>query len=450
MQAHRLLAGLSIAVLAIAIATASLTTAQVGTFGSQTRMGDTDYAPVAKSNARQAYFYEAELGDPMDVRDNCVYIRVETNAVAPATGSTRDPVTNRKDIRANDCFGKKAGTHFDDSQANERVGTWTFRPTSIQYADVNGNGKYDRGDYVYAVTDPTVPNVGANDPQNNAAEFPEGLTPTTMAGMWSLRLTPAGSYPAGTFAMPSDTDMMQFRLVAKKEPFVIVEREDRVWYLAPGLALQNADATVLDADADGILEVGDLAARLDRRIVRSDDIPANAIRLAQTGVVQVQPAVQVSSISLPATAPVAGEVYKVGVAYSNEGGAAGAGLLLTKLGSTIVDARLTPVLGIGEKATALIPVPMPEHGGRVVLLVGDYKVNLDVEGPAAADAVGGSAESTADLEARIAALEALLADQQGASPATASVSSVGAPSPAPVVLLGALVGVVLLLRRRAA
>lgn len=404
--------------------------AQVGTFGSQVLYGDADYQPLLKKTANQPYFYEADLGVVGDVTDNCIYMRVETNAAAPATG-TRAPTT-KKDLRMHACQGKAPGTQYADDDLAERLATYAFVPASIQYADVNGNGKYDKGDFVYAVADTTLPNVGANDPQANAGEFPNGLVASTAPGRWTLRLTPALGYQAGTLVKLADADFVAHHASAKKENFVVAEREDKVWYLMPGQNAVTTDATTTPATMGGVV------GALEKKILLGQEVPANSIRIGITGTPMAQPGLQVLDVAVADPDGIhVGKPFSVTVTAVNNGKAPGAGLLVTRIGAMVADARMGPVLGAGERTTLVLPL-VATAPGIAELRVNDHFQVVSVQGESDADA------RIAQLESRLAALEA---GPGAVQPASAQANK--APGPELALFLVVLGFAVVTLRRRA-
>lgn len=428
-----------IALSLVAVLLAPAAAAQIGTFGSQVVMGDSDYQPVLKKAATQALFYESERGITGDVSDNCIYIRVENSGAFPASGAVRAPVV-KKDLRATPCNGQAAGTQYQDSDVGERSVSYAFVPTSIQYADVNNNGKYDKGDYVYAVADTTANvgvgvGMGANDPQGNAAEFANGLVASTGTGIWSLRLTPTsadhGGFAAGTLVHAGDPDFTAFRGSAVKENFVLAEREDKVWYLMPGKQAVAAETTAVAATVGGIVSA------LDKRFLLGQDIPANSIRLGITGATVAQPSVQVLGLQLAnPDGVVAGKSFAVLVEYTNKGKAAGPGLIIIRINKQIVDARMTGVLAPGESGTMAVLLTAPAEGGTLELEANDVFRMVGVEGGITEHL---AAPDTSALEARIANLEAQLAKP---TPLKANASGAG------ILLVVALLGLAGVVRRK--
>lgn len=435
----RTLAGTAVLALLIAsalvpAATAQIQNAQLGNFGTRVKVGDVDYLPLTKRASSAIRVMEWDAGIVGDVRDNCILLMMDNTDGGPARAVPgalpAAQVVYTKDIRMNPCDGKAIGTAVADADTEAIVGatlaTTPFVETAVEvrYGDLNGNGKYDRADPLYLTT-----MTGAV----------RGLPASTGPGAWSIRLTPINGFQPGSFVVEGDSDFHAYRLIATgyavaggtptARTWSLVEREGNGWYFIPAAP---AGAPFSAAQ---------------------QPIPVNSLRIGIVGLNSQQPLVNPSAIALPEAAPAAGATYKIAVKFSNDGTGSGAGLLVTKLDGTIVDARMTPILAPQEVGQAIIPVPLPAHGGRMLLQIGETKLNLDVEGPAASPTLSleGAAPSTLALDARIAALEAQLAALQAddESPVDARASTNGIPSLAPSLVLAVLAAVLLVLRRRA-
>jgi MYXO-CTERM domain-containing protein len=412
LRARRILLALAaVAILLVPATVAQVQNAQLGAFGTRVKVGDFDYLPLTKRASASIRVAEWDAGIPGDVRDNCILLMMDNTDGGPARavpGALPAAATvYTKDIRLTPCQGKGIGTPVADTDIVEQTAAYVERAVEVRYGDANGNGKYDRNDPLYIGT-----LVGGR-----------GLAASTATGAWTVRLTPVGPLEAGTFVTRENADFLAYRTIAAgaaagspaARTWSLVEREGNGWYLIPasaGFAAQQA-------------------------------IPVNSLRIGLVGSGNQQPLVAVSSVSLPAEPPQAGESYKVVAKYSNDGTGSGAGLLVTKVDDAIVDARMTPVLGPGEVGQVLIAVPMPAHGGPIVLAIGDSKVRLDVEGPQ-------PAAGQADLAARVAQLEARLASPSPSPATEAKAASVGADGPLPLTVLALLVLGAIGLRRRSA
>lgn len=402
--------------LAAPFASAQTINNQLGAFGTQVKVGDFDYIPLTKRASFAVRALEADFGRPGEIGDNCILLlmdNTDSGAVrAVAIGAVTDVYT--KDIRLTPCQGKPIGTAIADTDVIEQRQPYLQRAVEVRYFDVNNDGKFGRGDNVYLTTQ-----TGAN----------RGIAASTATGAWTIRLTPIGDKAPGTFVFPGDADFPVARATAtgptapvgspvpQARSMSLVEREGNGWYIIPaavGFAAQQA-------------------------------IPVNSIRIGIVGAYNQQPLINPSTITLPDTLPAAGETMKITVKFSNDGTGAGVGLLVTKVDGQIVDARLTPLLAPNEGSQVVIPVPLPEHGGRILLSVGDSKVNLDIEGPAKSTTSLAPASADADLEARVAQLERDLADAQVER---AAASATGIPAVTPLATMGLLGLAVLALRRR--
>ncbi|MEK6986092.1 MAG: hypothetical protein AABX89_06905 [Candidatus Thermoplasmatota archaeon] len=179
-------------------------------FGTQVNSGQPDFIPTAKKafaaddkDNSPLIVLRKELGDPSQVIDDGFYLDLE---VRDAT-----PTLDFEDIRLTPIAGKVSGSFIVDVDTMEKgavtvatdcyrlasTGTQTYSAAVIGacvqiirlvYADVNNNGRYDTADQVYLTTSAT------------------GLAPTVSVTSWTLRLTPAGTFAAGTMVFASDAD----------------------------------------------------------------------------------------------------------------------------------------------------------------------------------------------------------------------------------------------------
>lgn len=386
--------------------------AQVGVFGTQVKLGDSDYVPLLKTTASLPLtIYRADLGRSDNAYDDCLIIGTDPSEPAPV-----------KHLRLTTCFGKPAGTQIGTSDTEVvRFSEFVLQPVAriaTRYVDLSENAKFDGNEPSYIVFYPgvdPVPTTGLPGTKQAGA--------TGVEGAWTLRLLPAFGLPAGTLVKTGDEDLADHAGSARTQAFSLAEREDKGWYLIPS--------------ASG-------------KAVKDLPVPVKAIRIGLQGTVAPQPLIQPSGLELPSESPVAGEAYKFTVRYSNDGATAGPGLLVTRVNGAIVDARLTPWLNPGQPSAQLIAIEAPEHGGPMRLDVNGYKVTLYVSGEPATEHAATTA-ATAALEARIAALEAALATAAPAAPATVKSASVqDAPGLMPFTLLALLAIGALAVRRRLA
>ena len=384
---------------AVAVLVSPTALAQIGTFGTQLKVGDLDYIPLTKSGAIDVEgagnVLMIDMGSGGDIMDNCVILNVKTPAGI-----------SKNDQRLVPCDGKPAGSPIDFPDVTQTTAAATTPAVFVSCADVNSNAKYDKGDLVYITTAAT------------------GLAPSISTASWTIRMIGLPGLPAGTFVRPTDADFVTWKAQASPTAsgcttWSAVEREDKGWYMVP-VATAAVPANVM--------------------------LPVNSIRIGLAGTVALQPLIQGTGFDLPATAPKAGELYKLTVRYSNDGGEAGVGLLVTKVDGVIADVRLTPVLGVGDRGSTLVSVLMPDHGGEVVLDVAGSKVRLFVDGVAESE---DSSSQVAALEARIAQLEAHQVESQSGGNAVASTQS-GIPGVGPLAVIGLLGLAVAFMRRRSA
>lgn len=447
---------LLLALLFLPLASAQVLAPQVGAFGTQVKMGDSDYIPLTKTDSRPVVVAEADFGVPGDVRDDCIVLLFDGGlgdkvAARAAADGTLVSLTN-KDLRLTPCQGKPAGTAIADADVAEKARKYTVTASDLRYGDTNANGKYDKGDAVYLVGATVRPAAG--------------LVTALAVHSWTLRLTPAYGHAAGSFVLPGDQDAENFRLIAPKQDFSIVEREDKGWYLVPVKAA-GSNAGVASASCGllpvaafsapptgpktaGLVKVCDVDNAPD---LKNGFIPANSVRVGLAGTLQAQPTINPTRIELPATADyAAGKPLSFSVKVANEGGAAGQGLLVVRLGGEIVDVRLTPILGVLETATLGFKVELPDHGGEAKLQVNEMAVGLDVSGPLITDGSSAAAAQVAALAQKVAELEARLAAQPAAAsvvPQASGVAVARSPGLEAVGVFAALAVGLVTLRRRA-
>lgn len=324
--------------------------------GTQLRGGDADFVPVAKAASIPLSVNENDFGTPLQVTDNCLLID---------TGKQAGPGARTKDLRLTPCMGFDAGTAVDDTkpQAAAELGApYPVVPgVTVQYADANNNGKYDKGDWVYVTTSAVA-----------------GIVPSTATGAWTVRVTPAGGHPAFTFVLAGDSDLVSHGSGTKLLAANVAERSDGSWFLV--LAAPGTPTPV---------------------VPRGALIPENSVRLTPGGM----PEVEATGISFAPAQPVAGQPVQLSVEVRNAGKTAGSGFLATSLDGSVVDTRATPWLGPGGKATVVVALT-PPAAGRVNVSVGALNIVLPV---AAAPPPQPDAQVAA-LAQRVAALETQLAD----------------------------------------
>jgi hypothetical protein len=427
---------LSVAFLTLA---APLAAAQVGTFGSQVKVGDLDFLPVTKKASFMPAVYwidsvgAGRMGDLCVLVSQSIYKTIESAPTGGATG-TGNPSSSiagvdsppaayqpsQSDIRLTGCKGAAAGSTVSATDAASTTyalatpSTITVHSAQVtfQYFDANGNAKYDTGDTAYLVNNPA--NAG-----KTGGAVAKGVVANLAAGAWSVRLTPFGTLPAGAPVLPSDADFNVARGQAKFVDLTMAQREDKGWYLMPAKPAAVAAAS---------------------------PIPAFSIRIATAGLTSLQPNIVATSV-VPATpdAIAVGKSFPIVATVANTGGTGGLGLLVTKLDHQIVDARLSPLLSPGETATLLITVPAPSHGGILELEVNDNFQPVSVQGGTVNATAAAPSGELAALQAQVAQLQQQLLTLQSGG----AVKQQGAPALAPLAVLGALVVVALAVRRRA-
>jgi hypothetical protein len=391
---------------ALCLLSALPASAQVGTYGTQVKVGDTDFTPLVKSNAVRLSVVEIDLGVQGDVRDNCLFLDAATTV----------GTLQVKDLRLVPCGDKPAGTAHADADVVERLapvaGVYrgafvTGLPAGADVvvdpaagatlfawtADVNGNAKYDKGDPVYLSTDGTLP-----------------VAASTATGAWTLRLTPALDAPAGSLVFLGDRDHVLYgaqlrpvtsglsgingcpglgsstntlALTAQQmcTGLTLVEREDKGWYLVPSATPASTITTswaglTANTGYDATNEVWNLF--FNAAVLRNGEIPVNSIRVGLAGTVALQPRVVVTGADLPIGTVRADEEFAITVRYHNTGNAAGQGVVMTRMDGIVVHAFMTPILAPGQAGEARIKVHALEAGNPKVE-VGEWSSFLPVE-----------------------------------------------------------------------
>jgi hypothetical protein len=216
-------------------------------YGTQLKFGDSDFlptsatagvAPVGGAIAAQT-IKEINLGTG-GIADSCFY-----SGPAAAAGAIL-----KFDIRLTPCQGKAAGTMVTDSDTVEKTAAGVVSGfTSIVFADLNSNGRYDNGDSVYLTT----------------AVAP-GFVASTGVGAWTIRLTPYGSFAAGTLVKPGDADQTAYGAVAPAFP-------------------AGAKINFFDTDLSGTLNAGDVAYLTQGAVAAGAGFSVYSVRLAGTALV---------------------------------------------------------------------------------------------------------------------------------------------------------------------
>ncbi len=397
----------SVLLLAGALAIPSVS-AQVGPFGTQVHAGDFDYAPLAKKDAIAVTYSRVNLDGTGNPQADCI--------VFDTTGTAGIQMA---DLHVSNCepVGKPAGSLVDsgDKLVSPAVAAVTVTgPVTFVYADADGSSSYSKGEAVYA------------------KNFAGTVLLPVVPGDWTLRLPPTVGGLGGTMVKPSDADAVTSSAQAKTVTMTLVQRDDKIWYLVPAAA----------TPANGA-------------VTKNTAIPVLSIRLSNTA--QPQANVQPTAIVLGNPDLVqAGKGVSIVVPVLNGGSWTGPGLLVTKLGGQIVDARMTPILSPTESTNVVVTFTIPAAmAGTQELSVNDIFQVISVKGtaaPAAVPSTSGSlnqeqlGQTIATLQARIDALESKQPSGGSANPVLASAAS---PGFEPVLFAGALVAVALVARRRA-
>ncbi|MHB8633362.1 MAG: hypothetical protein ACYDBQ_05250 [Thermoplasmatota archaeon] len=431
----RPLAALALLALALPMALpagAQLANPQLGGFGTQVKLGDVDYTPLLKRTALAVRAVEGEFGDPASVLDNCILLvndfgdggpaRVAGVGPVPAVGAVGFPIYV-KDIRATPCHGMASGTLIGDADVEEKGGAWTERAVEVRYVDMDKNSKFSKGDLVYLTTTGAAPNVAVGT---------TGLTPTTVAGSWTIRLTPTPTHAAGTFVVAGDDDFQMYGALAtgvmpaaarpKSLPTSLEEREGNAFYIVP-----------VAVPAAGTFPGG---------AIPTPTVPLNSIRVGVNAVMTSQPGVVPLQVRVAPGPVVAGGVILVTVQVGNTGAQAAFGVLEAKMGGHVLDVKGTPVVAPGETASVLMSLTLPSDlSGAYSLAVNDAFTAVSVTPTAKTGSTLHEAallKEVQDLTARVSLLEhpsAVAAQVQAPAPSGSWLASA-------VLLVGALLVVV--------
>ncbi len=223
-----------------------------GAFGSQVVLGNSDHIPTTSTAAavnlmQTNGLLRLNLGVTNDINDDCILFNIDTTAAT----------VNNFDIRGTPCQGKAAGTLITDADTVEKGAGIAVGSTaaSVRFADVNNNGRYDAGDYLYVVVDETggIAATGL-------------LTPDVSGGgtnHYTVRVTAAGAKAAGTIVFAGDADFINYGTSASP------------------LGLSGVRIAWFDADlsALGAFTSGDNAYLAPGTIGTSALFPINSVRI---------------------------------------------------------------------------------------------------------------------------------------------------------------------------
>lgn len=408
--------------------------AELGALGSTVKVGDSDYVQQVKRAPIPVRALEIDTGRVGEASDNCILLVTDsTDGGSVPTYSFGVARTVRaKDQHLTECNGQKAGTLVGDASVLEKSSPAIERAVEVRYGDATPDGKYGKADALYLTTLVTLPGP----PVASA----RGLAASTATGTWTIRLTPYGNFPAGSFVKAEDPDFILHRFTATGPAgaspgsvagatgttfpaaaaadltfanvpriacFGFVEREGGPWYVVP------SSGGCSWAAATGAWTAPTFGGA-------NTAIPLHAVRLGVPNP-QGQPNIQPTRIQLPTGADyTAGKTLSFTTRVANEGAFAGTGLIVVRLGGEIVDVRLSPVLSPLETATLSFKVELPQHGGEVELAVNEMEVKLDIAGPLAPS--GDATAQLAALTQKIAELETRLASQTQGSGANVAVA----------------------------
>lgn len=370
-------------------------TAQIGT---QVKTGDADHIPSI-SSAIPLSVNANDYASTPTFDDLCILLD---------TGSTATAGAQNSDLRLTKCFTKDWGTQIKDEDATEKAATYgQVAGESIKYGDVNSNGKYDFGDNVYLTT-----------------KAGTGLDDTSGAAAFTVRLTPAGSYKAGTLVFASDSDFASFGSVAASwasNGTAVVGRDDGAYYLVPRAPWTN-------------LRVG-------------TEVPANSVRLmAPTSTVSIA----ATKLTVTPTSPVAGEPYTVSIDVKNSGKLSGTAIIETKVNGVVADSRGTGIITQGATVTLVATLPSASAPGTIKVEVGTLSTNVTFTAPTTTTSGSSSTDAQVkDLASRVATLEANAKNAQvtGAAADTKAAPKGGSPGLDAVVVV-LLLGLFVVRRRR--
>ena len=380
---------------AIALAFALLAAASpalAGTYGFGTTVSknDYDFTPVPSAVSASLCYLNVDgslgynVGEP-------VYIDVSSTSCAGSV--TVD------DIRLFSIDGRyPAGSSVAgaDDDAQLRVFATTGALTHfVRFFDANGDVKFKAPETLYIdLLDTAALTVGAGD----------------------IRVTPYGPYAAGTVVRPGDEDMSN-ALTEIKSGGASLSTSGVVFKAASGYYVNTDAGALLDITKDFVVEENDVRLNAKAATPLTD-----------------RPTLQVTNIQLSPDPVAPGAPFRAIVTVKNSGAAYGSMLLETLVSDVIVDSRGTPGLNPGATLDMVVTLQTPPTPGCAAIRIGDSAALLEVAGTPAGPS------SNANLEARVAALEAESGD---------GVSQAGANSPgfAPLLLLGAVVGAVVLRRR---
>lgn len=222
-------------------------------------------------------------------------------------------------------------------------------------------------------------------------------------GPGDLRITPvttaAGTFAGGQLVKPGDPD--ESRVLSNIRPATapatkLVSTANMVYKAGSGYYVNSDAGGLMAVTGGGTLVSGDVG-------VESGDIRLNpkAVNPLSDSATILPDHVEIVQAKV---AP--GQPFQVKVTAKNTGRGAGAGLVETRIGDALVDARGTPTLAPNGDAVLVLTLVAPLEPGKHVVKSGAYADFLTVEAPAtgAVDLAGLQAQ-VADLQAQVAQME---------------------------------------------
>ena len=300
-------------------------------FGSVVQKSDYDYTPFAKSKDVRVCWVDDDgsgtynLGEPL-------YLLLGT-ACGPVQG---------KDIRLLPAAGQAGGTEVKADHADFQLPTSGPLAHAVVYSDLDGDGE-PSGDDLFALA---IMNAASG-----------------VLGPGDLRLNGWSDHAAGSLVRNGDSDVGWRMVPIAAAPDGLSTPE--AFYKAGSTYYLN-----VDLDEVGVKDLG----------VEDDDVrllkkaPDPFARLESADAVDVPamgaPELALVEVSFTPHAPFAGSWVRIVATIENSGSLTGAGLFEVGLDDEVVDARGTPTLAPGERATLVATLPVPHEVGiyRVTVL----------------------------------------------------------------------------------
>jgi hypothetical protein len=230
-------AGLTAAAVVVVLALAiipSNAVAQSTSFGSQVKIGDSDFIP-GLTPLTSVFVLRLALGTTNNIQDDGFYLAIRNAGTFPTSVGTYD-------LRLVKVGSNNAGTLVMDADTAEKGVTAGFArlgdgagagsgSPKLVYADVNNDGRYNQGDWVY-ITFGTGTCAFLGTCHLNAPTMA-----SDNATAWTIRLTDVSStLKAGSIVFASDSDFTSWNTATKQ---------------LPSADLTAASATIFNADLSG-------------------------------------------------------------------------------------------------------------------------------------------------------------------------------------------------------